>query len=123
MKKFLIMTALILGVAALNATQVAAQRIWCCSYLGKDYFIETDSIYDSRPYYFVDVLTKRADLGQPIVGYDKRQWRFNHDEGILWYKTDGRDGTEGRVVNNELATAVYNTMKANLHIAKRGAPR
>ena len=76
MKKFLIITALILGVAALNATQVEAQRIWCCSYLGKDYFIETDSIYDSRPYYFVDVLTKRADLGQPIVGYDKRQWRF-----------------------------------------------
>lgn len=114
------MSALILVVTALNAATVSAQRVWCCSYLGKDYYIETDSIYDSRPYYFVNVLTKRADLGQPVVGYDKRQWRFNRDEGVLWYKTDG---TEGRVVDNELATAVYNTMKANLHLAKRGAPR
>lgn len=117
MKKFLFVMALLFMMA--GASQVSAEHVWCCNMEGEDYYIDTDTIYDSRPNYFVDVVWRKADFGQPTVGLNRMTWLFSNDEGSIWY--ENANGT-GRVDDNEFATAVYLKMKENLHLAKRGAP-
>ena len=119
MKKLIAMCAVALFVIISDAAEVSAEHVLCYSEGGVEYYIDTEYIYDSRPYYFVDVVWRKADFGQPVVGLNRITWRFNRDEGTLWY--ENCNGT-GKVYDSEFATAVYLKMKENLHLAKRGAP-
>lgn len=113
MKKLIAMCAVALFVIISGATEVSAEHVFCCNMEGENYYIDTETIYDSRPSYFVDVIYPRS------AGTRSHTYRFYHDEGTLWYETFNH---VGKVYDSEFATAVYLKMKENLHLAKRGAP-
>lgn len=113
MKKLAAMLALTLLIVMADAAEVSAEHVFCCNMEGENYYIDTETIYDSRPSYFVDVIYPRS------AGERRHTWRFYRDEGTLWCETFNH---VGKVYDNEFYTAVYLKMKENLHLAKRGAP-
>lgn len=121
MKNFL--STLILSTIIIFASvqDVSAENVWCYSYSNQkytyDYYIDTDKIYDNRPNYFVSVIVLDSATGNVVA---KQYWTFSKDEGELWY--DSGQGN-GKVSESEVATAVFNKMSENLHLAKTGSPR
>ncbi len=117
MKKFVVTFALAMCVVVLNTAQVSAQHVWCCSYGNVDYYIDTEKIYDMRPNYFVNVPMINARTGAFVGEY---RWHFSRDEGSIWFEV-GQES--GRISDSAIATAIYNKMRENLHLAKRSAPQ
>ena len=120
MKKIFSVMLLAVVIIFSISEKVSAQDIWCYSYSNSsytyDYYIDTNKIFDSRPNYYVSVIVVNSTTGKLA---SKQFWNFSNDEGSIWYET-GQES--GKISDSAVATAVYNKMKQNLHLAKRGAP-
>lgn len=117
MKNFLSTLILSAIIILASVQDVSAENVWCYSYSQYDYYIDTDKIYDNRPNYFVYVIVVNSSTGNLAT---KQFWNFSKDEGVLWYSSGQENG---RVSESEVATAVFNKMRENIHLAKHGSPR
>ena len=103
MKKSLFMFILIVIIAC-STNISSAQHVWCYSEGNRDFYVDTDEMYDMRPYLYVDVITIHRKSGEYL---QTKQWMFTGDEGVMYYETKD---SHGRLADNDLATEIYVTM-------------